>query len=307
MGCCSALAKVFLVAVNIFFLVIGLAFFALGLFVRFGSSVINDYVDSAKKSIEDSVSGISTFGTIDLSSFDVTEMLRGVALGLIFTGLFLAIITFLGCCGGCCNVKCMLITYIVICCVLLVGQAVVVGILYGSPDTIHDSAKKPLKDKIQSDYAGLNGTDIISVGWNVVMIKVKCCGVNNYDDFTGAANWIYDYTSLSPPVTLKTPLACCMTLPDSDDFTCASITGATDSNNYQSTGCYDKIWDDTLGNLSIAVGALAGICLMQLLLVMFALVILCSGGKNKDNKVRPDERHERSPQHIDKRKEALRF
>lgn len=55
------------------------------------------------------------------------------------------------------------------------------GTIYRSFQTIriydylpqfHDPAKKALKDKIQSDYAGLVGTDVISMAWNVVMQQV---------------------------------------------------------------------------------------------------------------------------------------
>lgn len=87
---------------------IGLVFFALGLFVRFGSAIINDYIDDVKAQLEASSSS-SGFGSIDLSGFDITDLLFGVALGLIFFGLFLIIITVLGCCGGCCKIKFMLI------------------------------------------------------------------------------------------------------------------------------------------------------------------------------------------------------
>lgn len=43
----------------------------------------------------------------------------------------------------------------------------------------HDPAKKKLKDQIQSDYAGLNGTDIVSMGWNIVMQQVWC--ISDFD------------------------------------------------------------------------------------------------------------------------------
>lgn len=89
---------------------IGLLFFAAGLFLRFGSSVINTIIDDVKNSVQNSLDSLSTFGTVDLSGFDITEALLGIALTLIFLGLFLSIVTFLGCCGGCCNVKCMLVT-----------------------------------------------------------------------------------------------------------------------------------------------------------------------------------------------------
>ncbi|XP_053408370.1 tetraspanin-16-like isoform X2 [Mercenaria mercenaria] len=278
MGCISTLARVFLVVVNIFFLVIGLVFFSLGLFVRFKSAVINDYVDGVKESLETSASS-SGFGKVDLSSFDLTDLLFGVALGLIFFGLFLIIVTVLGCCGGCCKIKFMLILYVVVCGVLLIGQIIVIGILYGSPNTFHDPAKDKLKDQIKSDYAGLNGTDIVSIGWNVVMQQVDCCGVDSYKDFTGATNWIVNYASYG--YTLKTPLACCMTLPTSQDFTCASTTGATATNNYLETGCYDKIWEDTLGNTAIMVGSLVGVAVFQLALLVFGVILILEVRKNK--------------------------
>jgi hypothetical protein len=63
---------------------------------------------------------------------------------------------------------------------------------------------------------------------------MKCCGVDNYEDFTGASNWITDYTSNTPSVTLKTPLACCKTLPTSEDFSCAG-SSASSTDNYLNT------------------------------------------------------------------------
>ena len=92
-----------------FFQLIGLAFFAAGLFARFGSSVIDGYVSSIIDSLESSISS-SGFGDIDIKSlFSITDILYGVAVGLICFGLFLIIITILGICGGCCNVRVMLI------------------------------------------------------------------------------------------------------------------------------------------------------------------------------------------------------
>jgi len=54
---------------------------------------------------------------------------------------------------------------------------------------------------------------------------MKCCGVTDNTDFTGATQW----TTVYPNYTLKTPLSCCKSLPSSTDFTCAAT--PTDSNN----------------------------------------------------------------------------
>nr|AMB43016.1 CD63 [Paratapes undulatus] len=276
MGFVSTLARIFLVVVNVLFLILGLVFFGLGLFIRFGSSILNKYVENVKDSIEQS-SGSAGFGTVDLSSFDITDLLSGVALGLIFFGLFLTIISVLGCCGGCCKIKCMLITYVIICIVLFLCQVVIIIILYGFPDTFHNPAKKKLKEDIQSSYVGLNGTDLKTISWNIVMQQVKCCGVDSYADFTGASKWTTVYNSY----TLKTPLACCKSLPDSTDFSCADTSTATTANNYLDKGCYDIIWDATLGSTVIMVATLVGIGVFQLLLILFGIVILCSMKKNK--------------------------
>lgn len=279
MGGLSTCCRVIIVAINILFLLIGLALFAAGLFARFGSSIIDGYVSGIITSLESSIND-SGFTSIDINSlFSITDILYGVAVGLICFGLFLLIITILGICGGCCNVRVMLIIYVIICGTLLIGQIVVIGILYGSPNTFHDPAKASLKSTIQSDFQGLNGTNLVSIAWNIVNQQFKCCGANDYSDFTGASQWHVDYTSAPCTCTLVTPLSCCKTLPSSTDFTCSSA--PTDTNNYRNTGCYDTIWGSTLGNVPLVAGTLAGIAVFQLILIIFACIIILTGRKNK--------------------------
>lgn len=58
-----------------------------------------------------------------------------------------------------------------------------------------------------------------------VILQVECCGVDSYQDFTGASQWITNY----PGYTLQTPLSCCKELPSSNDYTCATA-GSTNNN-----------------------------------------------------------------------------
>ena len=77
--------------------------------MRFGSSIIDGYVSGIISSLEQSISD-SGYGTIDINSvFSMTDILYGVAIGMICFGLFLLIITILGILGGCCNMRVMLI------------------------------------------------------------------------------------------------------------------------------------------------------------------------------------------------------
>lgn len=72
--------------------------------------------------------------------------------------------------------------------------------------------------------------------WINSIIKFKCCGVNNYGDFAKyAPNW--DNTpdiDGTPATTLLTPVACCVTIPDTA-VKAQNCAGALDStlNNYE--------------------------------------------------------------------------
>ena len=66
------------------------------------------------------------------------------------------------------------------------------------------------------------------------IFQFKCCGANDYTDFTGASQWVTDYSSYPCSCTLMTPLSCCKTLPSSTDFSCAT-SSATSSDNYLNT------------------------------------------------------------------------
>lgn len=277
MGQPADCSRVAIVVINIIFLVLGLVFFAGGLFIRFGSSVLDNIFKGVLNNLESSLRS-SGFGDIDLSgNFSITDLLSGLAIGFIVFGLILVLITLLGCCGGCYKIRPCIILYLVVCVVLLLGEITVVVIFFRFSNVFDNPSKQLLKNSIKSDYQGLNGTNLVSVGWNFVAQQMTCCGVENYDDFTGANGWVVDYTTY----TLKTPLACCKTLPDSSDFTCADVNTATDSNNYMNTGCYKKVKDLIFGNVYIVAGALGGIGLIQIVLIIFAVILCTSERRNK--------------------------
>ena len=77
----------------------------------------------------------------------------------------------------------------------------------------------------------LNACFLQYINISGTIFQVGCCGVDNYNDFTGATGWVTVY----PSYTLITPLACCKTLPSSSDYTCATSGGATESTNYLNT------------------------------------------------------------------------
>ncbi|OWF55408.1 CD63 antigen-like [Mizuhopecten yessoensis] len=274
MGCFATCGKILLVIVNLLFLVIGLVFFILGFFCKFGNDTLKGYYEGALASLSTSLSD-SGFGTVDLSSFDITEVIGTLGIAFIAIGTILLVITVFGFIGACCKIRCMLIGYCILVGLIVVGQIVFFGILFGNKTLITDQIKTPLKSSIQSDFQGLNGTNVVSLAWNFVHIQVKCCGVDSYEDFTGATLWPTNY----PSYFLKTPLSCCMTLPSTTDFSCAA--SPTTSNNYKDTGCFDSIWDLALGNVGLMAGIFAGMGLFQIMLIVFGICVIMDGKQNR--------------------------
>ena len=77
---------------------------------------------------------------------------------------------------------------------------------------------------------------LITVILSFYSYQFKCCGANDYTDFTGATQWTFNYTGTVCNCVLDTPLSCCKTLPSGStatDFSCS--TTPTDTNNYLNT------------------------------------------------------------------------
>ncbi|KAL3886985.1 hypothetical protein ACJMK2_026941 [Sinanodonta woodiana] len=285
MGCFESCGRVLIVIFNIFFLIIGLIFLAGGLLIKFGSSLYKSALDSVEKSIEKSISDTGG-GTVDVN-LDLGSITEPVAYSLIGVGVFVVLICFFGCCGACYRIKVLLILYIILAILIVAGEIVVVTLILGFPSVIKTPLASSLKSGIQSDFQDLTGTNLVSQAWNIAMQQFKCCGANDYSDFTGASKWdTTKYSASCGGCTLKTPLACCKTLPtSSSDVTCAATGTATTSNNYLNTGCVNKVWDDYIISNKIAVSvAISVLSLFQVFLVVFAFVICCQNGKEKKKK-----------------------
>ncbi|CAC5390965.1 unnamed protein product [Mytilus coruscus] len=147
---------------------------------------------------------------------------------------------------------------------------------------ITDPVKDGLKSSIQSEYQGFNGTNFESIAWNFINQKFACCGVESYQDFTSATDWLYNYTGKG--IILVTPLSCCQSLPTSDNFTCAESLSST-VNNYN-TGCFNKLWDIVIGNPAITAPVIS-LCLLMQTLFLATTIVLLKKKSHKKRKIRP--------------------
>lgn len=274
MGVLSCVARVCLVVINIIFLLIGLAIAAVGFVLRFGKTiwepVLRQGISALKKVGDDT----QILQNLDTDNLDLGQLISGLAIGLIVGGLVLCVLSLLGCCGACYKFNVVLSVYIIVIAVFIIGEAVAIGILYGKPEI----PKNQLKKNSLNDYKGLGSVEVLSLGWNIIMMTFDCCGVENYEDFSLTTGW--DRTlngQLSGTQELLTPIACCKSLPTSPNaYSCAQSPFNASKNNGE-MGCYDKIWSLSFGNTAIVIPVLIVCGLIQIAFIIFAVIIIKFG------------------------------
>ncbi|XP_060607669.1 tetraspanin-18-like [Ruditapes philippinarum] len=275
MGCFDGLARLLLVVLNIVFMLGGLAIFVVGFILRYGKTIYEPFLKTGIDELE-KVTKDTGLAALSVDDINLGEVMTGLATGLIIGGVTLFVFSFVGCCGACCKVGFMLWLYIIALVTIFVGEMVAIGLLYGKPDLVTDQ----LKDSL-SEYEGIASAQVYSLAWNIIMIQFKCCGVDNYKDFSESTSWNKTLQVQGRTFTLETPVACCKTLPSSKDanhFQCAikydSLT------NTGMTGCYKTIWDLSMANTALMVPILTVLAIFQIAFILFAITVARSEEKS---------------------------
>ncbi|XP_076439565.1 uncharacterized protein LOC143279409 [Babylonia areolata] len=269
--CCSpvaCVAKVIMGIINTLIFLVGLAMFIIGVLIQTQPSLSKDALSGLLSNLEDTASSAGV--TLDTSNFSAADLAYSFTIALIVSGLLLAAISLLGLIGTKYSLKPVLIVYFIIVLVLFLAQVIVVLIIVIDRSALDDAIKPRLKDTITDDFTGLEGTDATTLMWNGVMMKLECCGVDGYTDFTAASAWTKTINSVT--YALVTPVACCKSV--STSYTCAETPST--SNNYLDTGCYDEMWDFVLKDSGIVPALAAVLLAFQLAVLILTIIILKS-------------------------------
>ncbi|KAI4877051.1 hypothetical protein NFI96_011308 [Prochilodus magdalenae] len=165
---------------------------------------------------------------------------------LIALGAVLAIMGFLGCCGALSESKCMLLTFFIT--VLIVFLAEVAGasiILLFQPmaQKLLDGIRGKASQSIKSQY-GEN--EVLTTAWNQTMNLMKCCGYNDFNDFTGSP--FFKHTS-------QYPNNCC----NGKTTGCTKTAAAT----AHAMGCFDSLVKQVEDNSALLAGVAICIAAME--------------------------------------------
>ncbi|XP_064594969.1 tetraspanin-9-like [Liolophura sinensis] len=277
---CSTCAKIFLVLINIIFVLIGLGLLTVGCMLKLGQvDLLNEQLMNLMSSVDGKV---IADGSVDLGS-----LVGKAAVALIISGVIIFIIGFLGMCGAMCTIKWMLCLYAVIITVIILAEVVGVILLFTMTAQIEGFIQSFLRGTLKKSYAGAKSNDAASLAWNYAFTELQCCGVTNYTDTHLATKW---NRTVQDPITsairrLETPLTCCKlngTFPDYElpsSYDCA-VTPVRRNSNYD-TDCYSAVKDIVLGYKGIFIGVGVGILVLELLLLISSILAY----KSEDSKV----------------------
>ncbi|XP_063443401.1 tetraspanin-18-like [Mytilus trossulus] len=251
---------VFLIVLNITFVILGLGLIIAGGMLREKSETVNDKVLPLLNEI-----GIGP-------GFTMGDLLEAIAILVIIIGIIAFTLSAIGGFGACCKNRILLIIYGIG--VILIGAAEIF-VLKAWTDLkreLNETIKSTLL-KLLNDYEG-NTDDILTIAWNFVFILFDCCGVNtqsSVDDFT-TTTW-----ASTTRGTDVIPGWCCK---EATIDTASSLYGTnctitpTTSNSYIGTGCYTAIEKILTTYSSTFISICTIILLVEIIAVICAIVMV---------------------------------
>ncbi|XP_069114850.1 uncharacterized protein [Argopecten irradians] len=225
--------------------------------------------DALIKEIKTAATSSGLTGT-DLSTLDLWGIIEKASIGFISFGVAVCLIAVFGVHGIKSKNETLLIAYASVLGILVVTEMVFLIVVFKLRSKVDESLKTPLRDLINKQYAGFNGSDVVSVTFNYIMIQLSCCGVDGFGDFYRARKWsksirIDENTS----IPLFTPVACCKAEErKSNNYACAS--NPTNRNSNYRQGCYDSFWEEVYKHNPLIVSCATGVVIFELLLIFFA-------------------------------------
>ncbi|XP_073909524.1 tetraspanin-16 isoform X2 [Castor canadensis] len=118
---------------------------------------------------------------------------------------------------------------------------------------------------LRKDYRGYNEPDDYSAQWNLVMEKLKCCGVNNYTDFSGSS---FEITTGH-----TYPRGCCKSL---GAMHCDGRNVSPDVIHHK--GCFSKLLKITKTQSYALTGVSVGAAVIQLPGILATLLLFIKLG-----------------------------
>ncbi|CAD6212678.1 GSCOCG00011040001-RA-CDS [Cotesia congregata] len=294
MGCIALFAKFFLCFFNFIFFIAGGAALAVGIWLIVDISTFTNLISKIDES------DVLKYKRIPISKVFFLlqtktdpDVIKTISYILIIVGALTFIVSFLGYCGAMFESRCLLCIYGILILVVLILECTVVGLSFSWNSETEQGVRTLLKATMKYYATNEDKTEAVTVAWDGIMNQViktnfdaacriqnsfflvqkdidiffmKCCGVDNYTDFSQSPNWSM--------IEKKVPEACCNKingiLQDSNCPTNPSL-----SNSYYMQGCYNAIINSIQENAAIAIGVAVVLVFVELIVIILALYLAC--------------------------------
>ncbi|XP_074104390.1 tetraspanin 66E [Cotesia typhae] len=252
MGCIALFAKFFLCFFNFIFFIAGGAALAVGIWLIVDISTFTNLISKIDES--------------DVLTKTDPDVIKTISYILIIVGALTFIVSFLGYCGAMFESRCLLCVYGILILVVLILECTVVGLSFSWNSETEQGVRTLLKATMKYYATNEDKTEAVTVAWDGIMNQMKCCGVDNYTDFSQSPNWSI--------IEKKVPEACCNKINGIlQDSSCPSNPSL--SNSYYMQGCYNAIINSIQENAAIAIGVAVVLVFVELIVIILALYLAC--------------------------------
>ncbi|KAL3887024.1 hypothetical protein ACJMK2_026980 [Sinanodonta woodiana] len=274
MGAFEGGGRFILVLINGLLSLVGIALLIIGCIAKWGEQLTDQYLSEIYKTFQSAASSINP--NVDVSNFNIADVLNDVFIALIVLGGFFLLFGIFGCIGATCRVKVALIVYSGVLIFIIVAELVCVILLFTIREKIDSWLKDPMKRQLREKYSGFNGTDTVTLTWNLLMTNLQCCGVDSYKDFEHSTR--FNRTDNTGTIF---PEACC---PDKSNEVCIY----TSRNTYANKSCYAAAEAWLNGHMDIVIGSLSGLGGLEVILLVFSCLTFCASRRSKKSEDEQD-------------------
>jgi len=265
-GCLSNVVKYALFLTNFLIFLLGVAVLGCGIWVLVDKPNFLSLFEQAESMVP------SLEGKFDISLY------TSAAYIIIVVAAIVSIVAFFGCFGAVKESKCMLGTYFVL--ILATFIVMVVGAVLGYTGSIEETLKDPLKEALgqyRDDPGQDEAQDAYKKVWNEVQKELKCCGVENAQDWINCADCGFAGN------VFKVPEGCCGwekvdgAWQETDEASleaCRKVTPAAPwDDKYAFEGCFTKIVATIEDNQGIVSGVAIGVVAVMFLNMLFSFAM----------------------------------
>jgi ABC-type transport system involved in multi-copper enzyme maturation permease subunit len=232
-NCCDSLFKTLLLIFNLAFAVVGLVLIGFGAYAQLAAKNLLNF-------LSDDYLNTPVF--------------------IIILGAVIFVIAFFGCCGAIRESKCMMYTYGLLLCVILIAQ-IGAGIAAFAVKGDLNNVIKDNMNKGLTNY-GKEGFNGVTETWDAVQNEFNCCGVTDWNDWKNQTQF---------QASKSVPDSCCK---EGQVEGCG--TNTQDPTKFNTNGCFSTFSDLFVGNL-VYVGVTA-LCVAAAEILVISLAC-CLGKK----------------------------